>query len=287
MVEDRLRAIAAALDLSIERRLAGGLWGAYLGRTSGGARVVIKPLVVHPSHTLERAQGAVALAMRLRDDGYPVPRYLDVTAVGGQVVTVQEYVDGLVPDVFEPDHARQLIVLWQMHEGRAVRIAHAPVDPLSDVRDPDGPDSQALRESGDAYIREVYEEARAVVDSTDVALFRGYDVVHHDFHHRNFLVRGDRIVAVFDWEGAGPGDSRADLCELAWSSPSPDRTRDADAVARAAFDATVEPVVAAAMAASRAIEKLAFGLRSDPATLHGVLGSVRMHLRPRWHALGR
>lgn len=33
---------------------------------------------------------------------------------------------------------------------------------------------------------------------------------HHDLHHRNFVVAGDRLVAI-DWEYASPGDPAADL----------------------------------------------------------------------------
>jgi aminoglycoside phosphotransferase (APT) family kinase protein len=41
-------------------------------------------------------------------------------------------------------------------------------------------------------------------------------IVHGDFHHRNALVDGDRVVGVFDWDLAGPGDWRFDLVMLAF-----------------------------------------------------------------------
>ncbi len=276
--------IADTLGISVERRLAGGLWGAYLARSRTGAAVVVKPMVVHPMHTLGGAQRAARLAMRLRDSGYPIPRFLEVTQIGGQVVTLQEYVEGVVPEVFERGHAEQLIELWRLHTGRAVDEAETSIEPLAAIRDPLAADCRALQCSDDPYLRTVYDEAAAVVQGTDPAVFRDRDVVHHDFHHRNFLARDGRVVAVFDWEGARAGDSAVDLCSLAWSSHpgSPTRTGAADALVSAAVDSDVQPAVAAGIAAGRAIEKLAFGLRSDPDTLKDVILSVEGWLRPRW-----
>lgn len=38
----------------------------------------------------------------------------------------------------------------------------------------------------------------------------GRSLVHRDYHARQCIIRGDRIVAVVDWEGAGVGDPAAD-----------------------------------------------------------------------------
>ncbi len=49
-----------------------------------------------------------------------------------------------------------------------------------------------------------------VLDRTDDVVLAQTNIVHGDFHHRNFLVDGERVTGVFDWEIAGPGD-RASL----------------------------------------------------------------------------
>jgi len=133
-------------------------------------------------------------------------------------------------------------------------------------------------------IWQIYDEARTVIDQTDPSHFRSGDIVHHDFHHRNFLTADGQITAVIDWEGAITGDSRIDLCELAWASRpgSPTRSPEADRITSAALAAEVEPTIAQGIAAGRAIEKLAFGLRSGEPTLSTVLASVTGHLRPQW-----
>lgn len=286
MTTEQVAAAGRAVGVTVEHRLAGGMWGAYFGRTRSGVEVVLKPLVVHPMHTLEKAERAALLAGRLHADGYPIPRYLDVRLVGDQVVTVQEFIAGETPRVFGPDHARQLIELWRRHRGRAGE-EYAGTDPLAAVRSPAAPDCRALRHASDPVIRSLYDEARAVVESNDPAIFRTEDIVHHDFHHQNFLVRDGRVVAVFDWEGASGGDSRVDLCVLAWSTKPglASRSPGADALTAAAVTREVDPEVAAAIAAGRAIDKLAFGLRSDVDTLAGVLASVHACMRPRWLAV--
>ncbi|HVX44322.1 MAG TPA: aminoglycoside phosphotransferase family protein [Mycobacteriales bacterium] len=278
---EEVRAIGNAVGVTVERRLAGGMWGAYLAHTRTGAPVVMKPLVVHPMHTLAKAQRAVQLAGRLHEDGYPIPRYLDVTALGDQVVTVQEFIAGETPEVFEVDHARQLIDLWRRHRDRADGTG---LDPLAGVRSAQAPDCLTLQDAADPAIRALYAEARAVIDANDPSIFRTTDIVHHDFHHRNFLVRDGRVVAVFDWEGASGGDSRVDLCGLAWTTRPglPSRTPEADALTAAAVAREVDPDVAAALAAGRAVEKLAFGLRSGAEIRDDVLAAVRACMRPHW-----
>lgn len=280
--------LASTVGVSIDHQLGGGLWGAYLGRSRTGAEVVVKVLPQHPLNELAKVRRAVVLADRLRLSGYPAPRYLLVEQVAGRVITIQEFVRGTTPEVFEADHAVQLIDLWRRHRGAAEQAGEVP-DPLAAVRSEDSPDCCEVRQSADPVIRQLYGEARAVIEQADPAIFRSDDVVHHDFHHRNFLTADGRVVAVIDWEGATVGDSRVDLCELAWASRpgSPNRTAEADQVTSSAVEAEVEPAVDAALAAARAVEKIAFGLRTDEATLSAVLGSVHGYLRPRWRAAGR
>lgn len=278
--------LASTVGVAIEHQLAGGLWGAYLGRSRTGAEVVIKVLPQHPLNDLAKVQRAVLLADSLRLSGYPVPRYQLVEQVAEHVITVQDFVRGTTPEVFGASHAEQLIDLWRRHRSAAGRTGEKS-DPLAAVRSEDAPDCREVRNSADPAIRRLYGEARAVIEQSDPAIFRSGDIVHHDFHHRNFLSVDGRVVAVIDWEGATVGDSRVDLCELAWASRpgSPTRAARADQITSAAVAVEVEPAVAAAIAAGRAVEKIAFGLRTGEATLAAVLGSVHGYLRPQWAAM--
>lgn len=271
------------MGVDIERQLTGGLWGAYLARAGDGCEVVLKVLPRHHLCATDKVRQAVGLAERLRESGYPAPRYLLVEEVAGHCVTVQEFVRGTTPEVFRAVDAEQLIELWRLHRG-AGKPASGIFDPLAAVRSEDADDCRALKESADRVIWQIYDEARTVIDRTDRSRFRSGDIVHHDFHHRNFLTADGHVTAVIDWEGAVAGDSRIDLCELAWASRpgSPTRSPEADRVTSAAVAAEVETSVAQGIAAGRAIEKLAFGLRSGEPTLSTVLASVTGHLRPQW-----
>ncbi len=271
------------MGVEIQRQLAGGIWGAHLGRTRDGSDVVIKVLPRHHLTAIDKVQRAIILAEQLRRSGYPAPRYLMVEDVAGHCVTVQEFVRGATPEVFQARHAEVLIDLWRRHRDAAGH-QDREVDCLAAVRSENAADCRELRNSDDPQIRRIYDQARAVIDRTAPTLFRSSDIVHHDFHHRNFLAHGDQVTAVIDWEGATTGDSRIDLCELAWASRpgSPTRSAEADRLTSTAVANEVDPTVATAIAAARAIEKLAFGLRADEATLGAMLASVTGYLQPLW-----
>ena len=140
--------------------------------------------------------------------------------------TVQEVVDGEVPPVLRFEHVRELVALWSVHQNVAITVGHSGggwaenvVRGLRVGTEAVYVDHQVLRASSDRRVQRVLDAAIAIGMRTDPGIFRTGDVVHGDFHHRNLLVRGDHVVAVFDWEGAHPGDARTDLMTLA-SMPS-------------------------------------------------------------------
>lgn len=285
--------LAEALDVTVVRRLAGGEWGAYLVTTAAGVAAVLKPLPRHEIFAEVRVRRAVGFARALRAEGYPIPAYLDVGVIDGQVFTLQESVDGEVPSGLQPAHARQLIDLRHRHIGaaapppdaEAVRSGSAwGTELVHQLRAVDGPDQTALRDCGDPRVIRLLDEATEVGERTDPAIFRGADVVHNDFHHANLLVRGDEVVAVFDWEGARAGDSALDLATLAWyaSASQCPVTAATAALVRTELDATVPPEVRAALAARFAIGKLAFAVGSRPDELADTLEMAECWLRPQW-----
>lgn len=282
--------LAAALDVTVVRQLAGGEWGAFLVTTATGAAAVLKPLPRHELFAEAVVRQAVGFARALRGDGYPIPAYLDVGVIDGQVFTLQEAVDGEVPAGLLPSHARQLIELRRRHIDAAMPHDAVPaagawgaelVDWLSDG---DGPEQKALLGCGDPRVSRLLDEAIEVGLRTDPAIFRSTDVVHNDFHHANLLVRGEEVVAVFDWEGARAGDSAVDLSTLAWYASASENpvTAATAALVRAELDAAVPPEVRAALAARFAVGKLAFAISARPDYLPGTLEMAETWLRPQW-----
>jgi phosphotransferase family enzyme len=129
------------------------------------------------------------------------------------------------------------------------------------------------------------DEALTAGERIDPAGFTNEDVVHNDFTSGNALVRGDKVVAVIDWEGARVGDSRADLSKLAFyhlpGSTDP-------AVLRRLEAATGElpTAVSAALAAKFALAQSYFALRvGDPALLAFTFDLADYWLRPLWRGV--
>jgi aminoglycoside phosphotransferase (APT) family kinase protein len=89
--------------------------------------------------------------------------------------------------------------------------------------DPDWTDYMrlTLTEGADGYcihetLRSHDDRTRHVLDRIEaigrtVGPLRGGDLVHLDFHHRNILRDGERLITVVDWEGARSGDRVFDL----------------------------------------------------------------------------
>jgi hypothetical protein len=156
--------LAATLGLTGVRQLAGGEWGVFLVTRATGAAAVLKPLPRHEIFAESRVRRAVGFARALRDDGYPIPAYLDVGVIDGQVFTVQEAVDGDVPPGLLPSHARQLIDLRRRHIDAAMPHNVIPstggwgVALVDWLRAGDGPEQTALRRCEDPRVSRSLDE---------------------------------------------------------------------------------------------------------------------------------
>jgi hypothetical protein len=275
--------VARAAGVSVVRRLAGGEWGAYLATTASGARAVLKPLPRHEIFAEHRVRQAVEFARSLRDCGYPIPAYLEVGVVDGQVFTLQEAVEGEVPARLRGAHVRQLIELRRRHVGMASPNEGWGDELVGFIRAGTSDLEATIRSCRDDTVVRLLDEALAVGERTDPSIFRCDDIVHSDFHGANLLVRGDDVVAIFDWEGARAGDSCVDVTTLAWYvDPAGDRV-DAEALAllRAEIK-TIDPDVLAALAARFAIDKLAFAVSTKPEALAHILRLAETWLRHQW-----
>jgi Ser/Thr protein kinase RdoA (MazF antagonist) len=266
-----------ALGWQLIERCGGGEFGAHLVER-GNERAVIK-VWPDPSVAAEIGQ-SVALAGRVRERGQPVPRYIDVGVAAGASYSLQEWIDGALPEPLVLAHAQQLVGFLDAHEDAAVGIDYdrprwwREWDPVAAFGDATG------------RLRGLADELADIPRPDDLPR-PTTDVVHGDYHHRNLLVRGRRVVAVFDWEGAHPGDRRADLFKLAWwcDAVTDQATRPAARWLRAQAEAALDDRELAAHAADVASWNLDFFAREHPEVLDPwLLDAVERVLAPYWRA---
>jgi aminoglycoside phosphotransferase (APT) family kinase protein len=282
---DDAATLAKQLALTLEHRLAGGAFGAHRARTAGGDAVVFKVLPDHPGFSPGRVARAVELAATMRANGCPVPRFLGTGNVDGRVYTIQEFVAGEAPAVLRLPHAEQLVRVWQRFAGAAEAAGTAAstegraraediVTGLRTGTERVFIDHAVLRQAPDPRVRAVLDLAVEIGHSVEPATFRFGDVVHGDFDHSNVLVDGDRVVAVFDWEGAHTGDSRIDIMSLA-TVPGADQVEPAAARFLAATVAEAVPDgVRRAVLALGALQRLTFAVRTRPDLLEWALSTT-------------
>ncbi|MEQ7125794.1 aminoglycoside phosphotransferase family protein [Actinopolymorpha sp. B11F2] len=274
---ERVNHIADALDLQVVEQLAGGYFGAFHIHTTAGACAVLKVLPAWPELALDKVQCAVGLVALLRERGYPAPRYLDVGVVDADVYTVQEYLSGSVPDRLTPTTASELVRLWRTHEGAAPPAADNQWGRALIARVQRGEELRSATK--DPQVLAVLDRALEVAAAADPEVFRVGDIVHGDFHLGNLLVGDGGIAAVFDWEGARAGDSRADLLRMYAVAATWERA-DSEVVAllRKELDDTTPSDVRLPIGAEIAVEHLRYGLFARPSEMDWVLREARILL---------
>lgn len=253
--------LARNLGLTVVRQLAGGEWGAFLARSGSGSgeTVVLKVMPRHWLFGYERVATAVQLAATLREEGYPIPRYLDVGTVDADVYTVQEAVAGSVPDALSLAHVRRMIELWRRHQGGATRAAQRELNWAERLEGERQAGKELLASGLRPELQPYAEQAMALLSSADPELLRTGDVVHGDFHHRNLLTVGSDVTAVFDWEGAHAGDSRHDLLRLASAAIAAGQVEPAGAARlRAEVERQVPAEVRATLGAIQVLDDFRF-----------------------------
>lgn len=163
------------------------------------------------------------MTARLRERGYPAPRYVRVEAEWA----LQEELPGgpLEPWSPLPDEiAAELLALhahhaepfpaptiaagsWRRVVATSVLSGARSYLRLATLRDHSDRSRQLLARCQDVVRR--FGERVPEVD----------EIVHWDFTPDNVLFRDGRISGVIDWEGVRPGDPRFDLVTLAFYAP--------------------------------------------------------------------
>ena len=238
--------------------LTGGEFGALLVADDDGRELVLKAIPA-PELAARWEQGR-RLATTMRTLGYPAPEYVGGGVTGTLCWSLQVRLPGAIPDVMSVAHAGQLIDLARRHEGAASTTTHWQAGTVDEMR----ASCRAL--AGHRESASLAGELALAVDRCAHAEMRDGDVVHADFHHRNFLAIGDDVTGVFDWELSYVGDWRLDLVNLAcWAHWVPHGfAPEARAVVTAAVFAECPPEVVAFATAMHALRTIDFYARVHP-----------------------
>jgi aminoglycoside phosphotransferase (APT) family kinase protein len=271
-----LAAVAGGLGLDFLAVLGGGEFGAALVRDPDGRELVLK--VLPGAEWAARFARGAALSARVRSDEYPIPRYVGTGVSSGVSWSLQEHLDGEVPEVMSAAHAQQLLALVRRHAD----AARSQGDVLSRFdHELEGAAERVADHPDTATLARELADALAIHDAS----VRTADVVHGDFHHRNYLAVGDQVTGVFDWELAWVGDWRVDLVNLAcwamwvpWQIPP--------AASHVIIDSAVaacEPDVLALFTAFHTLRALDFIVRHHPDRVTRLLETVNKTTRSWLH----
>ena len=201
--------------MRFDRRYRGGEIGAERWLDDAGRAFVLK--------RGSSAARAAAVTARLRELGYPAPRYVRVEADWA----LQEELPGEPLEPWRPlpdGIAAELLALHELQSeafpradawaGSWRRVVASSV--LSGARS--YLRLATLRDHSDRS-RELLARCQDTVRRFGERVPESDAIVHWDFTPDNVLARDGRVTGVIDWEGARPGDPRFDLVTLAFYAP--------------------------------------------------------------------
>jgi aminoglycoside phosphotransferase (APT) family kinase protein len=278
--------VVDALDLVMQGELEGGEHGALLVRRRNGDLAVLKVFGIERA---ARLRTAAEMTGHLRALGASAPHGYTAGVVEQRAYSLQDHIDGSVPQMLDDALAEFLLAQWQLRQG----AAPATRDWAAEVE-------RALRQGSWFFyaqhepIRAAGGRASALLDEIvavgrgrELGALRAGDIVHGDYHHRNLVVGVDGAATIIDWDDAAPGDGRYDLVILAyWTSVYRDvgvRPDAADRI-RAAIDAH-DPIAIAVLRALFALHLLWFVAAIRPERLPETVAGIEAHLAPSWRAI--
>jgi Phosphotransferase enzyme family len=223
------------------------------------------------AHVVERVD-------RLRDVGYPAPDYLPPFLVEGGVVVLQREVAGAWRDDLPNDFPDTVLRLNHLQEGMA--------DPGGDWTDyvrmtlTEGADGYCLH----ATLRNATRETRQLLEwvqsvGRDLGPLPEHDLVHIDFHHRNMLRQGPKLVAVVDWEGCRPGDRAFDLVTFCFGMTHAVAASGVEERVWTSAMRLAGPQALAAYVAHMALRRVDWTIRHHPEEADLVLGHALTYMR--------
>jgi len=202
--------------------------GSYEGGEVGAERLVDRD---GRAYAFKRQPPGLApyVTERLREHGYPAPRYVVVAAS----YSVQEELPGAPLGGWDVPFPARLLELNDLQEGRAVGTDRSwPATIVESVVD--GFEEFMVLETLERHSdegRELLARCRSAVERHAYLLTTNDDIAHMDFTADNVLALDGEITGVIDWGGARSGDRAFDLATWLYYSPS-DKTLRATVVGR-------------------------------------------------------
>jgi Ser/Thr protein kinase RdoA (MazF antagonist) len=280
---DELRQVLreqAGLDLVALRPASGGeSRSAFWVTDRAGTVSVLKIMPDAGPEAAGRLRALDAVLARLRDRGYPAPRFLAVGHVTGLVFWVQERLPGSALDRGQPEPDRAMLALLLPE---LFRLNDAQAGLGTGTRDWADLITRTLTTGGDGYClhstlqarpgtRDLLRVLRRIGERCCPAIPAGGDFVHYDFTPANLLSDGTAITGVID---VNPpvlaGDRAFDLATLLFYLYDHDDIRDP---LRARLMDLASPQAASAYLAHMVLRQVDWSLRFHPAA-----AATRRHL---------
>jgi Phosphotransferase enzyme family len=188
---------------------------AYILRDAFGAQYVLK--FGYGAET--RTEQVQQITKRLRDVGYPAPRYICVGNDAGVKYSVQAMMPGKPAHRITAPMVDELIAINRLQAGIGGDLpAEWPSRVVDGVMN--GFERYCVIDTlrREPSTRAILETLQELVVRNAGEISATGDIVHWDFNPGNVLVDRDRITGVIDWEGACAGDRGFDLATLLFYS---------------------------------------------------------------------
>lgn len=195
-------------------RYATGEQGAFAIADHGGRRAVLK--WEPDAGQLDRVRDAAIMTARLRERGYPAPRYLAIGSVAGAGYSIQETLPGAPQPVVPAALIPRILELNLLQRGQSTPERREwPARVVKPVLY--GGDGFCLLEPLRAYssaTSELLDTLQTLVSAHANDHVETGDIVHFDFNPANILIDDGEIGGVIDWQDPCTGDRAFDLVTL-------------------------------------------------------------------------
>jgi Ser/Thr protein kinase RdoA (MazF antagonist) len=271
----------AGLDLTVLTPADGGeSHSAFRAADCAGRDGVLKVMRGAAPEAAGQLRALDAVLARLRDRGYPAPRFRAVGQAAGLVFWIQQRLPGSALDrgEEEPDYATFTRLLPEL-----IRLNDTQAGLGTGPRGWRGLLTQTLTAGGDGYCvhatlharpdtRDLLRQLRRIDDRCCPAIPAGDDFVHYDFTPANLLSDGTTITGVIDINPPVlAGDRAFDLATLLFYLYDHDDIR---RLLRARLLELAGPRASQAYLAHMVLRQVDWSLRHHPAA-----AATRRHLR--------
>jgi len=203
----------------LSERFPTGEQGAFIVFDQEHRKAVLK--WTSGSQAISRLERARAVTDRLREKGYPAPRYLYIGEACGGTYSIQLALPGSpLPLNMTSGYVPRLLELNAMQVDQALPgLPDGHQEAISTVLF--GGEGYCLHSSLEQYsprTATLLSDLQRLVSAHLDTPHRMNDVVHWDFQHANILAYGHQITGVVDWDAVSAGDCVFDIATLLFYS---------------------------------------------------------------------